>query len=214
MKSCLLALRQTYLLTVSHFQNAKCFYLDVEDNSDIFDREVPDGVNCLTFGSFPVIGSPMVVAGGNCSITGFDLNAEERFWTVTGDNARALEFLDWDEDGEVELVAGSDDFSMRVFKSEEMIFDINEQSKIAFIKRVHKNIFGYALINGTYGVYYGKKRLWRQKAKDRITAMIGVDFDLDGQLELVTGFASGLVEARKHRTGDVIHKSTMSASVS
>lgn len=141
---------------------------------------MPDGVNCLTFGTFASIGSPMVVAGGNCSITGFDLNAEERFWTVTGDNARALEFLDWDEDGEAELVAGSDDFSMRVFKSEEMIFDINEQSKIAFIKRINKCIFGYALTNGTYGVYYGKKRLWKEKAKDRVTAMIGVDFDLDG----------------------------------
>jgi Bardet-Biedl syndrome 2 protein len=78
----------------------------------------------------------MVVAGGNCSITGFDLNADERFWTVTGDNARAIEFLDWDEDGDDELIAGSDDFSIRVFKSEELIFDINEQSKIQFLKKI------------------------------------------------------------------------------
>lgn len=68
----------------------------------------------------------MIVAGGNCSITGFDLVADERFWTVTGDNAAALQFLDWDEDGDEELIVGSDDFSIRVFKSEEMIFDINE----------------------------------------------------------------------------------------
>jgi Bardet-Biedl syndrome 2 protein len=68
----------------------------------------------------------MVVAGGNCSITGFDLRSEERFWTVTGDNVTALEFLDWNEDGEDELIAGSEDFSIRVFKDEELIFDINE----------------------------------------------------------------------------------------
>jgi Ciliary BBSome complex subunit 2, middle region len=37
-----------------------------------------------------------------------------------------LEFLDWDDDGEDEMVAGSDDFSIRVFKGEELIFDINE----------------------------------------------------------------------------------------
>jgi hypothetical protein len=37
---------------------------------------------------------------------------------VTGDNANALEFMDWDEDNEDELVVGSDDFSIRVFKSE------------------------------------------------------------------------------------------------
>lgn len=87
---------------------------------------MPDGVNCLAFGTFPEVGAPMIVAGGNCSITGFDVNAEERFWTITGDNASALEFLDWDEDGKDELLAGSDDFSIRVFKNEEMIQDINE----------------------------------------------------------------------------------------
>ncbi len=46
-----------------------------------------DGVNCLSFGTFPTIGGvPLVVVGGNCSITGFDINSDERFWTVTGDN--------------------------------------------------------------------------------------------------------------------------------
>ena len=50
--------------------------------------------------------------------------------------------------------------------------------------------------------------------KDRVVAMIGVDFDNDGQMELVTGFASGAIEARKHRTGEVIHKSTMGSSIS
>lgn len=96
----------------------------------MFDKEVSDGVSCLAFGTFPNIGAPMIVAGGNCSITGFDQAADERFWTVTGDNAASIQFLDWDEDGEDELLVGSDDFSVRVFKSEEMIFDIQEQSKI------------------------------------------------------------------------------------
>jgi len=66
------------------------------------------------------------VAGGNCSITGFDEVGDEKFWTVTGDQVRALEFMDWDEDGEDELLTGSDDFSIRAFKGEELIFDINE----------------------------------------------------------------------------------------
>jgi len=34
--------------------------------------------------------------------------------------------MDWDDDGEEELVVGSDDFSIRIFKNEEMIFDIQE----------------------------------------------------------------------------------------
>jgi hypothetical protein len=32
----------------------------------------------------------MIVAGGNCSLTGFDIAADERFWTVTGDNAASI----------------------------------------------------------------------------------------------------------------------------
>lgn len=44
--------------------------------------------------------------------------------------------------------------------------------------------------------------------------MIGVDFDLDGQMELIVGFSNGLIEARKHRTGDLLHKVNMGTSVS
>jgi hypothetical protein len=33
-------------------------------------------------------------------------------------------------------------------------------------------------------------------------------------MELVAGFASGIIEARKHKTGEVIHKSTMGSSIS
>lgn len=169
-------------------------------------------MNCLSFGTFPAIGSPLIVAGGNCSITGFDLTSEERYWTVTGDNATALEFLDYDEDEEQELVVGSEDFSIRVFKQEEMLVDINEQAKIQFIKRIHKCIYGYSLQNGTFGIYHGKKRLWRQKGKDKVTAMIGIDFEFDGHMLIVVGFANGNVEVRKHRNGDVIHKATIGSN--
>ena len=62
----------------------------MDENKDLFDREVPEGVNTMTFGTFPLIGAPMVVVGGNCSIYGYDFSNDERFWTVTGDNARAL----------------------------------------------------------------------------------------------------------------------------
>jgi Bardet-Biedl syndrome 2 protein len=88
--------------------------------------------------------------------------------------------MDWDDDGEEELVVGSDDFSIRVFKNEEMIFDIQEQSKIQYLRKINKQVFAYSLNNGAYGIYHGKKRLWRQKSKDKVTALLGVNFDLDG----------------------------------
>lgn len=71
---------------------------DVNNNSDMFDYEIADGLNCIAFGRVYGIEDPLVVVGGNCSITGLDKNAEERFWTVTGDNAQTMAFVDWDED--------------------------------------------------------------------------------------------------------------------
>ena len=56
-------------------------------------------MNTLVFGSFKEIGSPLVIVGGNCSLIGYDLYGEERFWSITGDNIQALEFLDFDKDG-------------------------------------------------------------------------------------------------------------------
>lgn len=136
---------------------------DVNNNVDLFDYEITDGLNCLGFGTIEGIADKLIVAGGNCSITGLDKMAEERYWTVTGDNAQAIGFIDWDEDGQDELVVGSDDFAIRVFKGEELVFDINEEAKIKAIKCIQENLWGYALENGSYGVYYTRKRLWQQK---------------------------------------------------
>jgi hypothetical protein len=48
------------------------------------------------------------------------------------------------------------------------------------LRKINKQIFAYSLTNGAYGLYHGKKRLWRQKSKDKVTALLGVNFDLDG----------------------------------
>ena len=99
---------------------------DVEMNVEKFDHELGDGLNCLRFGKVQGVEEPVIIGGGNCSIVGLDIEAEEKFWTVTGDNVASLAMVDWDEDGEEELVVGSDDFAIRVFKGEELIFDVNE----------------------------------------------------------------------------------------
>jgi hypothetical protein len=72
---------------------------------------------------------------------------------VTGDNVSSMDFIDWDEDKMHELIAGSEDFAIRVFKGEELIFDIKEAAKISNLKRIKRNIFGFSLSNGTFGVY-------------------------------------------------------------
>ena len=42
-----------------------------------------DGVNSLAIGMIKSCNSPLVVAGGNCTLQGFDSNGEDKFWTVS-----------------------------------------------------------------------------------------------------------------------------------
>ena len=128
--------------------------------------------------------------GGNCSILGFDIDGEERFWTVSGDNVQCLSFLDFNSDGQEELVAGSDDFAIRVFKGEEIVHDITEKAKVQLLTAIAGTLFGYALSNGAYGIYNGKKKIWKSKSKDLVTAICGVDLELfgDGNKLMFVGF--------------------------
>jgi Bardet-Biedl syndrome 2 protein len=61
-----------------------------------------------------------------CLSQGFDARGTECFWTVTGDDVTALALCDVDEDGRPELVVGSADFEIRVFRGEESIADVTE----------------------------------------------------------------------------------------
>lgn len=93
---------------------------DVVENADVFFKDAPDGVNTVVVGKFGEALTPMALVGGNCSIQGFDASGSEAFWTVTGDNVSTMTFCDVDEDGELELLVGSDDFEIRVFHNDEV----------------------------------------------------------------------------------------------
>lgn len=93
---------------------------DVEENSDLFFKDIPDGVNALIFGRVPGIEPPLAVVGGNCSIQGFDHEGNEVFWTVTGDNVTSLSFCDVENDGVNELLVGSEDHEIRIFQQEDV----------------------------------------------------------------------------------------------
>ena len=104
---------------------------DVRENCDLFFKDVPDGVNTLLVGRFGSLDIPLALVGGNCSIQGFDHEGGESFWTVTGDNVSAMAFCDVDGDGELELLVGSDDFEIRVFRNEEVVSETTETEKYA-----------------------------------------------------------------------------------
>lgn len=187
---------------------------DVNENSDVFDREVQDGVNCMLFAQDLNPDFPLILTGGNLSLTGFDISSEEQFWTVTGDVANSMTILDFDLDGQKELVVGSDDYSIRVYKGEEMIFDISEESKVHFLTKIQKAAFAFALNNGTIGVYSGTAQKWSSKIDNKVTALLGVDFEMDGSHQLMVGYQSGKFEVRNSSDGKCTYTANMGATVS
>ncbi|XP_005152310.1 BBSome complex member BBS2 isoform X1 [Melopsittacus undulatus] len=199
---CLLVGTQTNLLAY-----------DVYNNSDLFYREVSDGANAIVLGNLGDIPSPLAIIGGNCALQGFDYEGNDLFWTVTGDNVRSLALCDFDGDGKTELLVGSDDFDIRVFKQDEIVAEMSETETVTALNPMCGSRFGYALSNGTVGVYEKTNRYWRIKSKNQAISIHAFDLNSDGVSELITGWSNGKVDARNDRTGEVIFKDNFASSI-
>jgi len=118
-----------------------------------------------------------------------------------------MTFCDFEEDGDLELLVGSDDFEIRIFKGEEVVSETTETDRIVALTKMRMGTFGYALANGTVGVYTGpSQRRWRVKSKHEVTSILGFDLDGDGEPELISGWSNGKFEVRSDMTGEVIFK--------
>jgi len=192
---------------------------DVERNADVFFKDATDGVNCLLVGKEGTASQTLVLAGGNCSILGFDEKGEEALWTVTGDNVSSLALCDVDDDGHMEMLVGSDDFEIRVFRREELLHEVSETDKVIFLcpligSKMRSKFFAYGLANGTVGVYNGvAERAWRVKTKHKVTALHAYDIDGDGKPEVISGWSNGSVSIRRFHNGEVIFKVQLGASI-
>ncbi|XP_016076530.1 PREDICTED: Bardet-Biedl syndrome 2 protein isoform X2 [Miniopterus natalensis] len=167
---------------------------DVYNNSDFFYREVADGANAVVLGTLGDISSPLAIIGGNCALQGFDHEGNDLFWTVTGDNVHSLALCDFDSDGKKELLVGSEDFDIRVFKEDEIVAEMTETEIITSLCPMYGSRFGYALSNGTVGVYDKTARYWRIKSKNHAMSIHAFDLNSDGVCELITGWSNGKVE--------------------
>uniref|UniRef100_A0A8C0MEN8 Bardet-Biedl syndrome 2 protein homolog n=1 Tax=Canis lupus familiaris TaxID=9615 RepID=A0A8C0MEN8_CANLF len=110
---------------------------DVYNNSDLFYREVADGANAIVLGTLGDISSPLAIIGGNCALQGFDHEGNDLFWTVTGDNVHSLALCDFDGDGKKELLVGSEDFDIRVFKEDEIVAEMTETESKNHAMSIH-----------------------------------------------------------------------------
>lgn len=190
------------------------FAYDIRNNSDIFYKDVPDGVNAMKVGTINAYEHPLAIVGGNCAIQGYDHEGNEQFWTVTGDNVACLEFCDVDSDGRMEMLVGSEDFEIRIFHDEEVVSEVTETAAVVGLAALRGTRYGYALANGTIGVYDRNQRVWRVKSKHTVSAIVGFDLDGDGEPELISGWTQGRLEVRSDRTGEVVYKDNLNQAVS
>lgn len=187
---------------------------DIAENRDVFFRDAPDGANAIVVGQLAGTGAALALVGGNCSIQGFDREGGEAFWTVTGDSVSAMALAGADEQGDSELLVGSDDFEVRCFCGEEVLSETTETDRPTHLVYIDGAAFAYALSNGTVGVYErpGERR-WRIKSKHQVTALGVFDLNGDGHHEVVTGWESGRLEVRSDRSGEVLYKDSFRAPI-
>jgi Bardet-Biedl syndrome 2 protein len=113
----------------------------------------------------------------------------------------------------LQLIVGSDDFDIRVFKNDAIIEETSETDAIVCLYHIEGQRFAYALANGTLGVYDGMQRVWRIKSKNTVIAMNLFDINGDGERELVVGWATGKVDFRTASTGEVLIKESLTAGI-
>ena len=61
--------------------------------------------------------------------------------------------IDYHNNGNKRLVVGSEDFEIRIFAEDEILAEITETEAVTAITSVEEGRYGYALANGTVGVY-------------------------------------------------------------
>ena len=174
---------------------------DIMENRTLFDREIPEGVLSMTCGKFSSFKEPLCLAGGNCNIVGVDINGEDIFWTVLGGNTICMALGDYTGDNKNELFVGTDDFTIRIYKDEEPILEINENTKIVIIAPIEDDYYCYGLETGTIGLYKGNTKAWSKKEKGYCTSMEIRDFVGEETYEALIGMSTGKIILLDSNTG-------------
>ena len=183
--------RKSDVLFIGCETSLMCY--DIMENRTLFDREITEGVLSMTCGRFSSFTEPLCLAGGNCNIVGVDINGEDKFWTVLGGNTICMALGDFDKDNKNELFVGTDDFTIRIYKNEEPILEINENTKIVIIAPIEDEFFCYGLETGTIGLYKGKTKGWAKKEKGFCTSIEIRDFRNEETFEALIGMSTGKI---------------------
>ena len=190
------------LLFIGSETSLMCY--DIKINKTVFDKDVMEGVYCMVSGMYSSYPTPLCIVGGNCSVTGIDAKGEDKFWTVLGGNAICMTLFDVNEDGYNELVVGTDDFAIRFYQNENVINEINENTKIINVAVIEGFKFVYALENGTVGLRNSTDRLWKMKENGYVTAIVIDDFNKDNIYEILLGWSNGKIQLLAQEKGKIL----------
>ncbi|KAJ8947859.1 hypothetical protein NQ318_010005 [Aromia moschata] len=194
--------------------NTHILVYHVHDNRDVFYRECQDGVRTLAIGTFNDVKMPVVMVGGNSSIQGYDHAGNEIFWTAVGDVVTSIILTDYNKDGLNEIIAGAEDFNIRVYKGHQTIAQYTETEVVTNLVALPENRFAYSVSNGTVGVYEQDVRLWRIKSKNIAISLHPYDLLGQSTVQLVIGWSNGKIDCRAVKTGEVLFKDAMSSGIS
>jgi Bardet-Biedl syndrome 2 protein len=200
---------------------------DVKHNRDVFYKDVPDGVACMAVGSYGSQHSMVAVVGGAGSLAAYDSSGAEVLWKAGSGSITALALADVDEDGSNELLVGSDDATIRIYKDDELLQQYTEADAVVQLAGLGQGRkWAYALQNGTIGVYESGVRLWRVKSKHSATSLCAFDLGVgpsssaansgnsSGALpHLISGWSSGRIEARSATSGEVVARDGLSSGI-
>ncbi|XP_040185084.1 Bardet-Biedl syndrome 2 protein isoform X1 [Rana temporaria] len=176
---------------------------DVHNNSDLFYKEIADGANSVVLGSLGDVSCPLAIIGGNCALQGFDCKGNDLFWTVTGDNVRSLALCDFDGDGKNELLVGSEDFDIRVFKEDELVAEMTETESKNLAMSIHafdlnsdgvcELITGWS--NGKVDARSDRtgEVIFKDNFSSSIAGVVEGDYRMDGKTQLICCSTDGEV---------------------
>ncbi|CEF71527.1 Bardet-Biedl syndrome 2 protein [Strongyloides ratti] len=165
-------------------------------------KENDEGYDILLIGTIEICGC-------GSAMWGFDEKGNELFWTTIGGNITCLAIVDIDSDGTNEILIGSEDTEIKIFKKDMLVGELSECDSISNIKHIRDAFIAFALINGTFGVWKNKNRLWRIKSKTQVVSFCS--FPDDNCVGCI--FINGKIDIRSLMNGDIIHKITIEATI-
>ncbi|XP_021700285.1 Bardet-Biedl syndrome 2 protein homolog isoform X2 [Aedes aegypti] len=165
-----------------------------------------EGVRSLLIGSFGGFAGNTLIVGGNAIIKGYDGEGNEILWLITAGGVNSLLLMDIDKDGQNELIVGTDDGCIKMYKRDSLLHEFTEGNEIQNLMAVSPSQFMFSVKNGTIGVFDESVRMWRIKSKTRVTAMAMYDIlGCEGK-QIIVGWKSGKIDVRDAQNGDVLFK--------